>query len=709
MPIIEPISTQKGILEAVKQDPKLRFDPNLKKTYQGLGGTLTNAGIPFNSAVVSSATIDEDVLPDLKEEAKDFAQVGDFVDDEQVERDVTGQPKEEKDKDEIFTEEMADFNRKFGRQLNDATGIKKSASGGIDTTGAFDDEGNVIGGTRIPTAEEEEEDTFYKDQQSLIDQMKSTLDAVTKRQIDSIESLFNLRREQQREINLKAQAAIEQSLFLGGSARYAPISTAGIVRQRETAGLRAISELDVQEKSLINSALSAQAQGNFRLLEKELGLAKEKRAEKQAKTKELNDQIIANNKELRERAKEKREEFKFIQEQEKSAVESISSLVLSSLGEDDTENAKIISDFAEQYGIDKNVLLNSIIELDREIEEEKTKAAGKIKFIPNTAKQQGGIFNPVTGQFTPRKGGIGGTATGTSSGKITEADLAFTTNEEDLTITRVMRLLPTKLKDSEQERTDRKVEVLRGIKSGQTVQDIVDEIKGFVITNEKEKVLSMYLRTLSAGSDIDLSDLSAAINRNQMKKAMTIVENENLKDAEGELADTISVKTLIVNSNRVLSLLEKAPLDNLGAFDGRRFKVKKFFGLTDEETVATQQLETAIVNLLNEIRRKSLGTAVTESEVAFLEPLLTDLLDQPEIVKSKVNELKVGTLNQHNQARGQTTLPHISEDELLDTDLRLQTYREMAGESAKIKVRLENGQTGTIDEADFDSNTMEKI
>ena len=41
----------------------------------------------------------------------------------------------------------------------------------------------------------------------------------------------------------------------------------------------------------------------------------------------------------------------------------------------------------------------------------------------------------------------------------------------------------------------------------------------------------------------------------------------------------------------MLELLKDAPLEDLGAFDGKKFKVKKFFGQTDENIKSTQRLE----------------------------------------------------------------------------------------------------------------------
>ncbi len=250
--------------------------------------------------VITGATISEDVVPDNDAKLKDLSETGKFVDDGGVERFADGQAIEIKDEDDTFTENLANFNRKFGRQPSDSTGISKTDGGGLDTTGAFDEEGNVIGGTKTPTSQDEQADSISQEQQSIINELKSSLDEATKRQIDVIEQQFNLRRKQRAEIDRRAQEGIQQSLLIGGSSRFAPISSGGIIEAKETASLLAIAELDAQEKTLINAALEAQRKGDFEILDKQLTLIETKRKEKQKATEELIKAIAEENKKIKE-------------------------------------------------------------------------------------------------------------------------------------------------------------------------------------------------------------------------------------------------------------------------------------------------------------------------------------------------------------------------------------------------------------------------
>ena len=330
MPILEPLQTIQGITSAIRQDEKLRYDPSLIKTWQSLGGALTNNSIPlpykedipagytktsegvYQPTVITSAKIIEDKIPDLKSKVKDMSETGTYTDNQGITRTADGVPVQEKNEDETYLKNLADFNRKFGRQTNDTTGIKKVAGGGIDTSGVYDEQGNVIGGTRQPTPQEEELDAIYNQRQNLIDQMKATLDAQTKRQIDSIEAQLAIRKQQQTEIDRRQKEGIQQSLLMGGSSRYAQLSSAGIIATKDNASLMNIAQLDAQEKELINAALAAQESGDYKLLEKKLDLAETKRKEKTAETEKLSKAIAEENKRLKEE-KEKLDEAQRMQ------------------------------------------------------------------------------------------------------------------------------------------------------------------------------------------------------------------------------------------------------------------------------------------------------------------------------------------------------------------------------------------------------------
>ena len=252
-------------------------------------GFKTGALVP--QTTLSSANIIEKVIPEDKERLKRLSQTGQYTDETGTQRYADGEPIPQKNEDDTFLSNLAAFNKSIGRSSNDATGIKKLSGGTLDTSGVEMPEGGV-------TSPEEDYD---QQQFDLINQMKATLDAQTKRFISSIEQQYIVRKQQQGEIDRRQQEGIEQTLLIGGSSRYAQVSSQGITAAKERESLMNIAELDAEEKELINTALSAQESGDFKIMGLKLDLIEKKRAEKQKIAEELSKTITEENKKLKER------------------------------------------------------------------------------------------------------------------------------------------------------------------------------------------------------------------------------------------------------------------------------------------------------------------------------------------------------------------------------------------------------------------------
>lgn len=136
-----------------------------------------------------------------------------------------------------------------------------------------------------------EEDPALAAQMKLLKQMQQTSDRRTKSSIGSIQAKFDQRRADQQAASASGLASIKQALNLGGSSRYAPISSQGTISAAEQAGIRAIADLDASEKELVMQAKAAQEDNDFRLLEKKLGLIETVRQEKAEATQALADEI----------------------------------------------------------------------------------------------------------------------------------------------------------------------------------------------------------------------------------------------------------------------------------------------------------------------------------------------------------------------------------------------------------------------------------
>lgn len=147
-------------------------------------------------------------------------------------------------------------------------------------------------------------DTSYENsqEQQLLDSMKSNLDASTKALIDSIQQKYEVRRQQVKDINTRQQKGRMQSLLMGGSSQYAPLSSEGIVAEGERYGIMQLNELDSEENDAIAQAKAAQQSGEFQIMEKSLAMAEAKRKEKIDLATKINEDVLAENKKIRENA-----------------------------------------------------------------------------------------------------------------------------------------------------------------------------------------------------------------------------------------------------------------------------------------------------------------------------------------------------------------------------------------------------------------------
>lgn len=121
--------------------------------------------------------------------------------------------------------------------------------------------------------------------------LQSTLDSNTATQIQNIQTQFANLISQQNQINTAQQGSITQALLRGGSARYAPISSAGITASVLSYGVQQISDLQAKENSAIAAAQAAQESGDFKIVNDQLNVVEKVREEKQAVTEKMNETL----------------------------------------------------------------------------------------------------------------------------------------------------------------------------------------------------------------------------------------------------------------------------------------------------------------------------------------------------------------------------------------------------------------------------------
>ena len=121
-------------------------------------------------------------------------------------------------------------------------------------------------------------------QNEIYDQVSKQTDAVTQGIIANIKAQTALQQKLQADINERQSKSVEQSLLMGGSSRYAQLSSAGIAAEQSRYGALQIAELQNQESSLILQATQAAKTENWKRVGEILAEANKKQ---EAKQKEL--------------------------------------------------------------------------------------------------------------------------------------------------------------------------------------------------------------------------------------------------------------------------------------------------------------------------------------------------------------------------------------------------------------------------------------
>lgn len=509
------------------------------------------------------------------------------------------------------------------------------------------------------------------------DRYQTRSDNLLKSQVKSIQKTFDVRRTQAEENAANAKAA---SLIVGsrtGRLRYAPEIQAGIITGQENAKIKLLSEIDALELQAIANAENAALNRDYDSFLDEIENIDNLKKERLNTIKELNAIMEEENQRRADEAEATKNEIAVMEQISLGTTDPVELFSLLN-GKVPFDTIKEYTDALGYEDTNKPVVLGRY---DRLID-------------PKTGKV-------IAGQALGGGGGFVGSTGATGGGQtITDADISNMNDAERDFVTKVMRQLPTKLKDSEKEAQDRKKEALYDFRKGRSVQDVVDEMNGYVVENQELQGLADVFRQLAIGSDLELSQVSASINTGNPEQAMTAVENAKLDNVQSFFSGVDKARSTVKQADNVLSILNDPtfPSDKLGAFDQFRFKFDRQTGwgkekLTSEEELKVQQLESALQLLNAPIRVEIVGTAATEAEMSKITGFQATLGDQPSIVKSKVEDLRDSVLRFHNEARSQQGLPTVDKGELVDNKARLDLYKGMAKQVDETKYKNESNSS----------------
>lgn len=537
---------------------------------------------------------------------------------------------------------------------------------------------------------------YEKAQLDLINSLKASVDANTLAQIQAIEQQFALRKTQQQDINNRLESAVGQSLLMSGSSRYAQISSEGIMASQRSFGLQKIAELDAQEKSLIAAAKQAGLDQNFELMEKQITLAETKRKEKATEAKALAETMAEENNALRERIRNVQMGSAIGERILAGFTDPAEILTMLNDGGfpggvtaaevSDTMKALTVSGNATKLSQDLDDfnwlkrtgnLPDGILSLP---EGEQYFAYRNLikggEFDPANFKSvQGGLFDVKNNRWVVGPQEKGGTA------KVTPGVGAKSPAEELAIRIRLFTKLMNILNKGQLSDTDRVVindAITTFRDEGWTEQEIMTKLAQFptdVVTPYNES----FMNVIASNTDNLDKQQQAMAKAGQLLdvgsplEAMRYVEDlamksQKVSDPQNYLG-VATAETYVERGRKIKALVEKYWPATLGPISGSFQQI-----LGKLKFNQRQEIQSSVATLVAQMRNDLAGTAVTESEAKFLEPLIPDPKDRASNFIIKVDTLLDSVLTQHNATRNAANLPEVKMQDILDAQKRLNLY-----------------------------------
>jgi len=170
--------------------------------------------------------------------------------------------------------------------------------GGADTSNmSYEDlYKNILG-----TSNAQPIDPVVQQELDLIKNANSGQDAVTQASIAAVQNQYNSRYADTVGQQKASTAGIEQSLNLGGSSRYAPVSSSGILSSKERYDLQTLNDLTATENTQIAGLRQAQADKNYKAMSDQLAILDKTRQDKINLAKDIATNMASTNKDTRDK------------------------------------------------------------------------------------------------------------------------------------------------------------------------------------------------------------------------------------------------------------------------------------------------------------------------------------------------------------------------------------------------------------------------
>jgi len=247
--------------------------------------------------------------------------------------------------------------------------------------------------------------------------------------------------------------------------------------------------------------------------------------------------------------------------------------------------------------------------------------------------------------------------------------------EEMANVEQALATIPVQLRNSDAEREKYERLVKQGLQEGKKPEQVADRLIGWKINTPSS--FANNLRSKFGSSNLDstkVSQIARNINEGNNTQALRVFESGVNSLMREQAPDAfISEASALYSYNtakKIADTVRKTGSSPVGVVKGT---MQEWLGKLKSSSAT--DLQGQIVATVADMRNRLSGTAVTDSEKAFLSPLIPELSDTPANFMAKLNNLARMPANKLNALRQQFGLPALDPKTLSSMDARVNLYK----------------------------------
>lgn len=570
-----------------------------------------------------------------------------------------------------------------------------------EANAAFDEKFKAAGG--VPADLQAEVDALKTPEEKAMEAQRTKIDDMTKTALasfdtlalantqqnqatlESLKSQYQERASQIGRINQGNTAMVRGVLGQLGS-RYTPMSSGNLLTSAELAGVARLKDLDQKYNLSV-------AEANAALNTKNYALANEKYQMVLGIEKDYLDT-------LKEQAKVAKETNDKIREQEIQATRDY--VVADLMSQGVTDPKSMLSILNESGGdFTAKEIGETMKSLSEGLKTSTDKLSGEAKNY-FALKEIGALPASVSSlpedeqlfAFIKQSGDAARKPEGQAGGITGNVPFEQFTREQI-----ALSVVPVQLRNTEVELNRFITGIRQGLEEGLTPYQVADKLMGYSISNPDEftEGFRQYMAVANLGGS-DISDIARLINGGRYDLAISKIDNKVLDEQkklnpDGYVAES-TTRYYTSKVDEILTQIESnGLLDAIGPIEGSLTSIwsKVPYGQRKEAA----KLQAKVTSLVSEMRNHLSGTAVTESEKKFLEPLISKLSDKEGIFVTKLEEIRDNSLSRHNEIRSAGGLPRLNKEQVMNYALRVPLYSLSDATKAVINDPLKVSQPST--------------